>query len=660
KGAVDLITRFGHLDEILERTSDIPADRTRKAVEEGRDQGLLGLELVRLDRDVDLGLDDDDLTIGELDRDRLAAIFEELEFKALLSEIRPEGAQEEPSFDGKIVEGLPPDGARDLGMFALADLGSAFCDGQTCYVCLDTREYLDPLKNARVRVCLHNAKEALVEAIRAGIEPGAEIFDVMLAAYCIDAATGQTSLEDLSRSYLSRDITSLKELLGTGRKAKTFGEMERDSILKFLAGHAQVLLPLKEELGAHMERQAVAQIFSEIEIPLVRVLAAMEATGVLIDVDLLREISREISLTISERQEQIHGLAGKPFNINSPKQLGEVLFEDLNLPVIRKTKTGYSTDSQVLAALASHHELPAMILDYRMLTKLKNTYVDALPAMVDPLTHRIHTRFNQAITATGRISSSEPNLQNIPIRTETGRRIRQAFIAPEGYLILSADYSQIELRILAHISRDTALLDAFSHGVDIHTQTASQVFGIELDQVSENQRRQAKTINFGIMYGMGPHKLSGELGIKRDVASRYIEQYLSRYSGVKRYMDETAQSASRHGYVKTIMGRIRSIPEIHSGNFNEREGARRIAINTPIQGSAADFIKMAMVKIHRRLEPLQSRMILQIHDELVFEVKEEELDEVKTMVVHEMEHAHPLEVPVKVDVGVGRNWAEAH
>ncbi|MGC9324373.1 MAG: DNA polymerase I [Desulfomonilia bacterium] len=660
KGATELISRFGHLDSVLDHAGQIQSDKTRKALEEGRQQGLLGLELVRLDTEVDLPMGEEDLAVGDMDRSRLAQIFTELEFKALLNDIQEEGTALKPAFEGEIVQGIPSDLSGDLGMFILPGLGSAVFAGGKHYVSLDSSKYLDPLTSPGVRICLHDAKEALVAAMRSGLEVRAEIFDTMLAAYCIDAATGTTSLEDLSRAYVEREIPSLKEVLGTGKNARAVQDLNTDQIETFLAGHSQVLLPLEAELREHMKRVGVDTIFSRIEMPLVEVLASMEVAGVLIDTDLLADISKEISLTIRDMETQIYRIADKEFNINSPKQLGEVLFEDLKLPVVKKTKTGYSTDSQVLASLASKHELPAVILDYRMLAKLKNTYVDALPAMVDPVSRRIHTRFNQAITATGRISSSEPNLQNIPIRTDTGRRIRQAFIAPEGHWILSADYSQIELRILAHITKDKTLMEAFSRNIDIHAQTASQVFGIPLEEVSENQRRQAKTINFGIMYGMGPHKLSGELGIKREVARQYIENYLSNYPGVRRYMEQTAQEASHSGYVTTIMGRRRSIPEINSSNFNEREGARRIAINTPIQGSAADFIKMAMVKIYQGLASMKSRMILQIHDELVFEVSDDELETVKALVQQEMETAHPLDVPVRVDVGVGKNWAEAH
>jgi len=437
-------------------------------------------------------------------------------------------------------------------------------------------------------------------------------------------------------------------------------QIEESVLAGHLASHAQVLVPLQEILSREMKHLGVDGIYFDIEIPLTGVLADLEDVGVLIDVDVLSDISREITFHLDAMEKQIFAMAGKTFNINSPKQLGVILFEDLSLPVVKKTKTGYSTDSKVLEALATRHELPALILDYRTFSKLKSTYVDALPSMIDPVTGRIHTLFNQAITATGRISSSEPNLQNIPIRTEMGRRIRQAFVAPEGFAILSADYSQIELRILAHISKDETLKNSFVQGVDIHARTAAEVFDTPLEMVTEDQRRQAKTINFGIIYGMGPHKLSQELGIKRDVAKRYIENYLAKYPGVNGYMESIYNKASKDGFVTTIMGRRRTIPQINSDNFNEREGARRIAINTPIQGSAADIIKIAMVKIHEKIRTMKSRMILQVHDELVFEAALDEIEELRELVRYEMENAIALSVPTRVDIGVGKNWAEAH
>ncbi|MCU0576970.1 MAG: DNA polymerase I, partial [Desulfobacterota bacterium] len=660
KGAKELVGSLGHIDRIIGNAQAIENRRAREAILKDPGMALLSLELVRLDRDVDVEVDYRAVTMKEMDRQRLARLFSELEFRALQEELAGDEPKAEAVFAGRIEHACNPAVAGDAGFHVLEGACSAACQGETAFVCLEEDACLGVLDSPHARLAMHDAKEALVAARARGMEAKAEIFDTMLAAYCCDAATGQTTLEDLAKLYLGRELRRPKELLGSGKTARNLRDVEQEEIVHYLASHAACLVPLRLTLSGRMADLGVDRLFEEVETPLTRVLADMEAAGVLVDAGVLGRISAEIDLQLGGMEERVYTLAGKPFNINSPKQLGEILFVDLKLPMVKKTKTGYSTDSGVLEALALKHELPAMILDWRMLTKLKNTYVDTLPAMIDKTSGRVHTRFNQAVTATGRISSSEPNLQNIPIRTDMGRRIREAFLAPEGFTILSADYSQIELRILAHISRDATLMESFEKGFDIHTRTAAEIFGLRIDEVTENHRRQAKTINFGIMYGMGAHKLSGELGIRRDVARQYIDNYLAKYPGVRAYMEGIARTAGQEGFVTTIMGRRRSIPEISSSNFNEREGARRIAINTPIQGSAADIIKLAMVKIHRHLAGMKSRMILQVHDELVFEVAHDELESVKVLVKAEMENAYPLLVPVHVDIGVGATWAEAH
>jgi DNA polymerase-1 len=660
KGAAKLITSLGHVGEIIDNVEMIKSPKQRQTIHEYREQALLGYELVRLDKDVELDLDAQDLEKHDMDLSGLADLFRDLEFKALLAEVSHDKPLEiSQEHDGEIEYVLKDDLEGAAGMYIIEGTGSAVSQADVSYVCLDNN-YLNPLKNPKLSVCIHDAKEALLAAKRADIEVKADINDTMIAAYCIDAAGKTLKLEDLAKAYLGKDIVHLKDLTGSGRNAKGVDEIQRPVLEQYLASHSQVLIPLYESLSEQMKDLGVESVYSSIEVPLIRVLAAMEEEGVLIDIKSLSEISEEIGFHLQSMEKKIFTLAGKEFNINSTKQLGVILFEDLGLPAVKKTKTGYSTDSKVLESLALRHELPSILLDYRMFSKLKSTYVDALPAMVSHATGRIHTRFNQAVTATGRISSSDPNLQNIPIRSEMGRRIRQAFIAPEGHVILSADYSQIELRILAHISQDATLMDSFAQKMDIHARTAAEIFDIPLEEVNEDQRRQAKTINFGIIYGMGPHKLSQELGIKRDVAKRYIENYLAKYPGVKAYMESIANKASSDGFVTTIMGRRRTIPQINSGNFNEREAARRIAINTPIQGSAADIIKIAMVRIHERLQSMKSRMILQVHDELVFEAADDEVDDLKTMVRHEMENAYKLDVPTRVDIGVGKNWDQAH
>ena len=660
KGAVDLITKLGHLEQIIASADSLSSEKQKKAIKENIELARLSFALACLDRDASLEAGLSDLARKDRDDERLTALFQELEFKALLADLGRAQPTAAHTHEGRIEYVCDPGISGEAGFYSVQGLGSAVAERDVAWVCLDDHAALTPLARPGIALIMHDAKEALVQAKQQGLGVRAEVFDSMLAAYCFDAASSGPRLEDLARSYLGRSIPTIKDLLGSGRGARGPSDLSKEERSSFLAGHAQALKDLKMNLMADMARVGVERIYNEIEIPLTFVLADMEALGVLVDGTVLSGISGEIAESTADLEHKIYGLAGKSFNINSPQQLSKVLFEDLGLPVIKKTKTGISTDSAVLEALASKHEVPALILEYRMLSKLKNTYVDTLPAMIDPATGRVHTRFNQAVTATGRISSSDPNLQNIPIRTPIGRRIREAFVAPPGYVLVSADYSQIELRILAHITKDKTLTESFRQEVDIHARTAAEVFGVALDQVTSDMRREAKVINFGIIYGMGAHRLSGELGIPRATAQRYIENYLAKYPGVREYMDAITRTAAEQGFVTTMLGRRRTIPEINSANFNEKEAGRRIAINTPIQGSAADIIKMAMVKIQARLKDMQSRMILQVHDELVFEAAVGEVEELKAMVVHEMENAYPMDVPVKVDVGIGPNWAAAH
>jgi len=661
KGAAALIQAHDHVRDIIEQADNIRTPKLMNAIKGHTRELLHSLALVTLDSGMELDFTVGDLVRRELDRERLTDIFSRLEFKALLTEMGLEKAPREAiEHNGRIELACRSDLDGEAGMYLVPGIGSAIAQGDDAWVCLDRERCLEPMASPGARLVMHDAKQAFVQAIPKGIGTGVGIDDVMLAAYCLDASNGTVSLEDLAKVHLDREVPRERDLLGSGRNSLSMADVDEGTLAGYLAGHACVLVPLRDRLEVLMKEAGVEGIYRDIEIPLTKVLAAMEANGVLLDTSRLQVIAREIDGFLKDMEGRIYSMAGQEFNINSPKQLGEILFEKLGLPAARKTKTGYSTDSKVLESLAAKHDLPLAILEYRMYAKLKNTYVDALPEMIDPRTGRIHTRFNQAVTATGRISSSEPNLQNIPIRTDMGRRIRQAFVAPPGYLILSADYSQIELRILAHITGDATLRQAFTEGVDIHAKTASEIFGIPLDQVVEAQRRVAKTINFGIMYGMGAHKLSQELRIKRDTARQYIDSYLARYASIREYMDAMAVKAEEEGCVTTLLGRRRSIPEIRSANFNEREAGRRIAINTPIQGTAADIIKIAMVRIHEKLAGMKSRMILQVHDELVFEADLAEVDELKALVKHEMENAMPLEVPVRVDIGVGKNWAEAH
>jgi DNA polymerase-1 len=415
-------------------------------------------------------------------------------------------------------------------------------------------------------------------------------------------------------------------------------------------------------LHPRLQEEGIIDLYRQVEMPLVVVLAKMEMNGVKIDLDLLRDFSKEVEGQLQQKMERIYALAGETFNINSSQQLGKILFEKLGLPVVKRTKTGHSTDVDVLTKLSLQHELPLEILGYRNLNKLKSTYIDALPKLVHPQTGRVHTSYNQTVTATGRLSSSDPNLQNIPIRTEEGNRIRQAFIPEKGRWIVSADYSQVELRILAHVSGDDVLVRAFQQDEDVHARTASQIFGVPLEQVTASMRREAKVINFGIIYGMSAYGLSQQLGVDPKVAQAYIDAYFERYTGVKSYIDHGLEEARQRGYVSTLLHRRRYLPDIQSPAMGVRQAAERMAINTPLQGTAADIIKIAMIQIQGRIEEggLGSQMIMQVHDELVFEVPEAELQEICPLIKNEMESVMKLSVPLKVSIYSGKTWAEAH
>jgi DNA polymerase-1 len=469
-------------------------------------------------------------------------------------------------------------------------------------------------------------------------------------------------MDALAAELLGYKTITYSEMTGTGKKQIGFAEVEVEKAVVYAAEDADITLRLAEKLEPMLAETEQEKLFYEVEMPLVEVLADMEWRGVRIDPAFLGGLSKELETKLSALEKEIHQLAGGPFNIGSPKQLGEVLFERLHLARGRKTKTGWSTDVEVLTKLAEEQPIAARILDYRSLAKLKSTYTDALPKLVHPETGRLHTSFNQALTATGRLSSSEPNLQNIPIRTEEGSRIREAFIPAAGNLLLSADYSQVELRILAHLAGEAVLRQAFEKGEDIHRRTASEIFGVFPETVTPEMRRQAKTINFGVIYGMGAFSLGKDLGIATREAQTFIDNYFARYPGIRAFLENKKAEAREKSYVTTLLGRRCAVAEIHSPNGAIRGYAERNAINYPIQGSAADLIKVAMVRIHRRLkeEGLQAKMVLQVHDELVFDVPQAELEQVRELVRAEMEGAVALDVPLVVDIGVGKNWREAH
>jgi DNA polymerase-1 len=483
-----------------------------------------------------------------------------------------------------------------------------------------------------------------------------------LASYLLDPGRHAHRLEDLARQELDGELSEADAVRGKGKKALTWDEVEVDAVAQYANERADYTFRLSELLTPRMHEGEFERLFYEVELPLAGVLATMELTGIRVDTGLLEQLSETADVELQNLHARCTELAGHDFNVSSPRQLETILFDELDLPVIKKTKTARSTDHGVLEELALLHPLPQAILEYRSVSKLKSTYLDALPREVNPETGRIHTRYNQLVAATGRLSSSDPNLQNIPIRTEMGRRVRDAFVPEEGWSMLSADYSQIELRVLAHLSRDPALVDAFSRGDDVHVQTACALFGVKPDEVTKEMRGEAKTVNFAVIYGQTQFALARNLKIERSEAQRYIDAFFDQYAGVKSFLDEVVEQARANGLVTTLLGRRRSLPDIRSTNHNLRAAAERIARNTPIQGTAADIMKVAMVRIQHEIDAqrLRSRMVLTVHDELVFEAPLEEREALEQLVVEHMQNAVPLSVPLPVEAGWGANWGAAH
>lgn len=518
------------------------------------------------------------------------------------------------------------------------------------------------LENPSIQKVGQNFKYDLTIFARNGIDVQGVAFDTMLESYVLNS-TGRHNMDDLAKRYLGHQTISFEEIAGKGKNQLTFNQIQLEQAAEYAAEDADVTMKLQQVLWEKLSKEpTLEKLFKEMELPLLGVLSRMERRGVLIDSDALFLQSNEIANRLSELEEQAYVLAGQPFNLASTKQLQEILFDKLGLPVIQKTPKGApSTNEEVLEELAFSHELPKVLVEHRGLSKLKSTYTDKLPQMVNPQTGRVHTSYHQAVTATGRLSSSDPNLQNIPIRNEEGRRIRQAFIAREGFTVVAADYSQIELRIMAHLSQDQGLINAFTQGKDIHRSTAAEIFGVALDEVTSEQRRNAKAINFGLIYGMSAFGLSRQLGIGRADAQNYMDLYFKRYPGVQTFMHDIREKAKAQGYVETLFGRRLYLPDINSSNGMRRKAAERVAINAPMQGTAADIIKRAMIQLDQKLQnDPDIAMIMQVHDELVFEVRSEKVAFYSELIKTQMESAANLVVPLIVDVGQGNNWDEAH
>jgi len=692
KTAASLIQEFGSIDVLARSLDQLKKPKLKENLKKYIDLALLSRQLATLHEDLPLKIEPAELKLRDPDWAVLKELFRELEFYHLLRELSPPASAGSGRYQAVLKDSQlrnwvdllseakgfsldvqatskDPMRAEWVGISLAAEPGEAY------YIPMGHADPQGPdqlpqdlvwrrlgpvLEQAKVEKYGHDLKFALLLLQRADIKLAGFAFDSMVASYLLNPNRSSHNLEDLALDYLNLKMRGDEEVLGGAGSG--FKALPVQDAAGYACTRADVILQLSSVMRPLLAENDLEALFNEIEMPLVEVLAEIERNGFQIDVSLLHEMSKELEKELAVISRSIFDLAKGEFNINSPKQLSEVLFHRLGLTPIKKTKTGYSTEVDVLEQLALSHPLPAEILRYRSLAKLKSTYLDVLPKLVHAETGRIHTSLNQAVTATGRLSSSEPNLQNIPIRTELGRRIREAFVAEEGWLLLSADYSQIELRILAHLSDDEALIDSFRRGEDIHVQTAAQILGVAPDQVTVEMRRMAKTINFGIIYGMSPYGLSTELGVSQADAKKYIEDYFSHYQGVKAFIDRLLEEARATGWVKTLFGRRRFIPHIQSQDAITRNLGERMAINTPIQGSAADLIKKAMVCIHQRMkkEGYAAKMILQVHDELVFEVPEEERSRMEGLVRGEMEGVIQLKVPIQVEMGVGKNWREAH
>jgi len=693
KTAMKLIREFGSLDVLLERASEVKG-KTGERLVEFADQARLSRRLATIDRNTPIDYSYEDLVLTPPDNKRLAELFREYGFTTLMKELTSEASLTTENYRTVLTEaefaGLL-DALRGAESFAvdlettslnpleaeIVGLSFSFREHEAFYVPVghdypgapaqlsreEVLQALTPLLTDPGRRKIgQNIKYDYQVLRRGGLRMQGVWCDTMLASYLLNPVRSSHGLDSLSVEFLDHKMISYEEVAGKGKEQVCFSRVPVERASVYSCEDADATFLLHGLLLPRLAESGMERLLFDLEMPLVTILAEMELEGVMIDLELLRELSDGFAGQLSSLEKEIFALAQGEFNINSPKQLGEVLFERLGLPTGKKTKTGWSTDMDVLARLAQEHEIAALILQYRSISKLKSTYTDALPKLVDPATGRVHTSYNQAVTNTGRLSSSEPNLQNIPIRTEEGRRIRHAFTAPAGSLLLSADYSQIELRVLAHLSEDRVFCDAFAKDEDIHTRTASEVFDIMPGLVTPEMRRQAKTINFGVIYGQGAFSLARELGVSTKIAKEFIDSYFARHSGAREFLDRCIREAERDGYVTTLLGRRLPIPDIKSSNGNVRAFGQRNAVNYPIQGSAADIIKMAMVRVSERMkrEGLKSRLIMQVHDELVFEVPEQERIAMEVLVSHEMEHALPLRVPLKVEVSFGKNWSEAH
>lgn len=695
KTAKALIEEFGTVENLLVNIDQVKGKKRQENLHTFADQARLSRELVTLIDDMALDVDDVDFTIKPANSEALSAIFKEMEFAQLYNEFSSPVVERSLAGEYHCVTTLSQleevvvqlQGAEWISIDTettalkameadLVGISLAITAGEAWYIPvghtaegaekqLDREQVLEVLRpileDADRPKVGQNLKYDIIVLRRAGISLNGVAADTMLLSYLLHPESRSHSLDSMAAEYLNHKMIPYSDVTGTGKKQIGFAEVAVDKATEYAAEDADITLQLFLLFNPQLKGE-LRQLFEDVELPLMLVLTEVEWNGIGVDCDKLSCLSQEFATQISALEDKIYTFAEGEFNINSPKQLGEILFDRLGLPHGKKTKTGWSTAVDVLQKLADQHEIVSLVLEYRSLAKLKGTYTDSLPRLVHPETGRIHTSFNQAVTATGRLSSSDPNLQNIPIRTNAGREIREAFIPAAGHVLLAADYSQIELRVMAHLADEQALQQSFQRDEDIHQQTASEIFDIFPALVTDEMRRRAKTINFGVLYGMGAFSLGKDLNITTKEAKKYIDRYFERYPQVNQFIEERKEEARQNLYVKTLLGRHCAVADINSKNGQIRSYAERNAVNYPVQGSAADIIKVAMVAVHKRLkdEGLQSKMVLQVHDELVFDVPEGELEQLQRLVQQEMEGAVDLRVPINVCVGYGKNWREAH
>lgn len=679
KTGIKLLKDFHSLEGVYDHIDDVSGKKRKENLIEFQQQAFLSKKLGEIITDMPLDFELEDLKREPYDLDSLRELYSKYEFFTLLKRLPgEEGEVEETKVESlkltSMKEALSSVVGRDKVMVYIVTDEKPYRDGKILYLLLSDLEkgYIvkepsdedfmamkELLEDEKVSICGIDLKELFLFAFQAGMDITGVDFDSAIAEYLLDPAKSNYSPSHLIGLYENYTVVAPEEFLGKGKKKKSPLEMEEEMI-KYLSEIHTYLPKVMESQKKKLEDLQMWDLFSTIEMPLVETLASMEFEGMTCDIAVLEDIGENLTVEIDGLEKKIYELAGREFNINSPKQLSEVLFEDLELKPIKKTKTGYSTNQEVLEKLADDHDIINLILDYRQLSKIQSTYVEGLKAEITE-DGKIHSTFQQTVTATGRISSTEPNLQNIPIKTEVGRSIRKAFVAEDDHILIDADYSQIELRILAHVSKDEVMQVAFNEGADIHTTTASQVFHVDRSDVTKLMRSRAKAVNFGIVYGISDYGLSQDLNISRKEAKEYIDNYLRKFSGVHEFMDEIVETGKEQGYVETLFHRRRYIPELSAKNFSVRSFGERIALNMPIQGTAADMIKKAMVEVYGKLKEkhLKSKLLLQVHDELIVEAPADEAESVKQLLVETMEAALPLSIPVKVDVETGENWYES-